>query len=70
MKQSVCILLLGLASADVFGQGEALADSARTVEFRQGIAGQTVTRSIVLTHDIHANGQTAIVLGADDVVLD
>ena len=70
MKQSVCILLLGLVSADVFGQGEALADSARAVEFRQGFAGQTVTRSIVLTQDIHANGRTAIVLGADDVVLD
>jgi nitrous oxidase accessory protein NosD len=70
VKHPVCILLLGLASVPVPGQGEAFVVSAKAVEFRQGIAGQTVKQSVALTQDIHANGQTAIVLGADDVVLD
>jgi len=70
MKQSVCILLLGLASAPLPGQNEALVDSPKTIGFRQGVAGQTVTQSITLTQDIHASGQTAVVMEADDIVLD
>jgi hypothetical protein len=66
----MCVLASGLALAPGFCLGEKSAGPASPIEFQQGIAGQTVTQSIVLSQDIYATGQTAIVLGADNIVLD
>jgi parallel beta-helix repeat protein len=38
--------------------------------FRQGVAGQTITRSVTLSRDILSPDQDAIIIAADDVVLD
>ena len=38
--------------------------------FRQGVAGQTITRSVTLSQDILSSDQDAIIIAADDVVLD
>lgn len=70
MKPIGYVLIVSLAATPVFGQEVIPAETNEAAGFQQGVAGQTVTQSIVLTQDISADGQTALVLAADNIVLD